>query len=95
MPVKHVVCKQQDLPPGGRILVQIGNKSIGVFNVKGDYFALLNVCPHQFAPLCQGTICGINEPSEVGEFKFVRSGEIIRCPWHGWEFDIKKRPQYF
>jgi 3-phenylpropionate/trans-cinnamate dioxygenase ferredoxin subunit len=23
-----------------------------------------------------------------GEYKYGRSGEIMRCPWHGWEFDI-------
>jgi 3-phenylpropionate/trans-cinnamate dioxygenase ferredoxin subunit len=25
----------------------------------------------------------------VGEFHYEREGEIVRCPWHGWEFDIK------
>jgi len=27
--------------------------------------------------------------SPVGEYVLKRPGEIIRCPWHGWEFDIK------
>lgn len=95
MPSPHVVCRMDELPPGQRKIVQIGKKSIGVFNVAGEYFALLNVCPHQMAPLCEGRICGYSPPSEVGEFKWEREGEIIRCPWHGWEFDIKTGKSIF
>jgi 3-phenylpropionate/trans-cinnamate dioxygenase ferredoxin subunit len=27
-------------------------------------------------------------PSAVGEFRYGLEGRIIRCPWHGWEFDL-------
>ena len=27
-------------------------------------------------------------PSKPGEYIWARDGEIVRCPWHGWEFDI-------
>ncbi len=27
-------------------------------------------------------------PSKPGEYTWARDGEILRCPWHGWEFDI-------
>ena len=86
---RQTVCKVTDLPPGERRLIEVEGKSIGVFNLHGEYFALRNLCPHQFAPLCLGTITGYCEPSPVGEFRWAREGEIIRCPWHGWEFDIK------
>lgn len=86
---RHVVCKVSELPPGGRKIIQVGEKSIGVFNVNGGFHALRNLCPHQFAPLCEGKITGYCEPSPVGEFRWSRHGEILRCPWHGWEFDIK------
>ena len=89
MPEKHVVCAARDLPPGARKIIQIGKKSVGVFNVHGEYFALLNLCPHQFAPLCEGRVGGYCPPSPVGELRLEREGEIIRCPWHAWEFDIK------
>jgi 3-phenylpropionate/trans-cinnamate dioxygenase ferredoxin subunit len=89
MATRYQVCAAAELPPGGRKIIQAGKKSIGVFNVAGEYHALLNLCPHQFAPLCLGNICGYSPPSEVGEFRYEREGEIIRCPWHGWEFDIK------
>ena len=24
-----------------------------------------------------------------GEYRYSRQGEILRCPWHGWEFDVR------
>jgi 3-phenylpropionate/trans-cinnamate dioxygenase ferredoxin subunit len=85
---KYPICRVAELPPGGRKIVNVDNKSIGVFNVKGKFFALRNICPHQFAPLCEGKITGTTLPSKPGEYLYAREGEIIRCPWHGWEFDI-------
>ena len=26
--------------------------------------------------------------SEPGEYRWGREGEILACPWHGWEFDL-------
>jgi len=85
----YPVCHISELPPGARKIIDADGRSIGVFNVHGEFFALRNVCPHQFAPLCQGKLTGYCEPSPVGEFHWAREGEIIRCPWHAWEFDIK------
>jgi len=84
----YPICRAAELPPGGRKIVTVANKSIGVFNIKGKFFALRNICPHQFAPLCEGTITGTTLPSAPGQYRYAREGEIIRCPWHGWEFDI-------
>lgn len=27
--------------------------------------------------------------SGPGEYRMTRAGEMLRCPWHGWEFDIR------
>ena len=67
--------------------------SIGVFNVEGDYRALLNRCLHQNGPLCEGGI----EREIVGEWdgpgERVRDqygdGHVVKCPWHGWEYDLE------
>jgi nitrite reductase (NADH) small subunit len=96
MSTTHIVCRAEELPPGSRKIVQIGKKSIGVFNVNGTYYALLNFCPHQHAPLCLGKVTGYSPTSErVGEYPWAREGEIIRCPWHGWEFDITNGKSIF
>jgi len=85
---KHVVGKVSDLPPGSRKIVDINGRTIGVFNVNGTYHAIRNSCPHQAAPLCKGSVTGTALPSKPGEYQWARDGEIVRCPWHGWEFDI-------
>lgn len=90
-PVKkrYVICEAHDLPPGSRRLVTIGGRAIGVFNVDGRYYALLNRCPHGGAPLCLGTISGLSNASAPGiDVQWTRDGEILRCPWHGWEFEL-------
>ena len=66
----------------------VGSRSIGVFNVSGRYYALRNACPHQGAPLCRGSVTGTTLPGPPGCYDYAREGEIVRCPWHGWEFDI-------
>jgi nitrite reductase (NADH) small subunit len=84
----YVVGRTSEIPPGGRKLVEVGGRSIGVFNVDGTFHALRNVCPHQGAPLCLGSIQGTAEESRPGEYLWGREGRILRCPWHGWEFDL-------
>lgn len=86
---KHVIGKVSELPPGQRKLVELEGRSIGVFNVHGEFYALRSQCPHQGAPLCKGSVKGMLLPSEPGQYLFARDGEILRCPWHGWEFDLK------
>lgn len=84
----HIIGRVSELPPGERRVVEVDGRSIGVFNVHGQYYALRNRCPHQGAPLCLGAIKGMALPSKPGEYLWGREGEILRCPWHGWEFDI-------
>ena len=87
-PTAHRVCRVEDLPPGGRKIVDVAGRSIGVFNIAGELHAIRNSCPHQQAPLCEGTVSGTTLPGTVGEFRYGCEGRIIRCPWHGWEFDL-------
>lgn len=85
---RYIVGRVRELPPGERKIVDVDGRSIGVFNVHGKYYALRNSCPHQAAPLCMGSVKGMMMPSRPGEYVWAREGEIITCPWHGWEFDI-------
>ncbi len=77
-----------DLPAGERRLLEVNGKSIGVFNTGRQIVAVLNICPHAFAPICRGKLSGTTLPSQAGEFTWGRDNEILRCPWHGWEFDL-------
>lgn len=88
MPKQFVVCKTTDLPIGDRKIVEVDGKTIGIFNVDGDYYALLNYCPHTGGALCLGPVTGTAMPTDKYEFIYGRAGSILRCAWHGWEFDI-------
>ena len=85
----HVACRAAEIPPGGRRLVQIAGREIGVFNQGGSFHALLNRCPHQGGALCRGTLVGLVEADAPGEYRYSRPGEVLKCPWHGWEFDLR------
>jgi len=82
------VCAVSELPIGARRIVDLDGISIGVFNVGGRFCAIKNVCPHMGAPICQGTIHATHRPSDVQEFHPALADRILRCPWHGWEFDL-------
>ncbi|WP_201776730.1 Rieske (2Fe-2S) protein, partial [Allosalinactinospora lopnorensis] len=85
---RHAVCTVGELRPGQRRIVEVDGRSIGVFNVGGSYYALRNGCPHKGGALCEGPVCGTTLPTEDRSFVYGRDGEIVRCAWHGWEFDI-------
>jgi 3-phenylpropionate/trans-cinnamate dioxygenase ferredoxin subunit len=86
---KHIVATVDEIPPGGRKIVDVAGRSIGVFHVDGDFFAIRNSCPHQGGPLCAGQLTGFLMAETPGNYTYTRRGEILRCPWHGWEFDVK------
>jgi nitrite reductase (NADH) small subunit len=83
-----VVGRAEEVPVGGRKIVQIDHLSIGVFHLEGGFHAIRNFCPHQGAELCKGTVHGTYRPGPAMEFVPALLGRVLRCPWHGWEFDI-------
>jgi nitrite reductase/ring-hydroxylating ferredoxin subunit len=85
---RHFACRESDLAPGGRVLRDLDGTSVGVFNVGGRYFALQNRCPHRGGALCAGPVTGTTLPTNDLRYVYAREGEIVRCAWHGWEFEI-------
>ncbi len=67
------VASVDELPPGERILIDIDGEPIAVFNVGGQYFAIMDVCSHDDGPVAEGTL---------NEFE-------IECPRHGAHFDLR------
>jgi nitrite reductase/ring-hydroxylating ferredoxin subunit len=86
---RHIVAKTSEIADGKAKLVHVAGRDIGIFNVKGEFFAIANRCPHEGASLCLGTIVHLVESDMPGEYRVSRHGELVRCPWHGWEFDIR------
>ena len=91
----HPVARVDEIPPGARKIVEVAGRSIGVFNLGGEFFALRNRCPHQGGPLCEGQRLGAISASAPGVYEHSRPGEMVRCPWHAWEFDIRTGQSWF
>ena len=90
MPSEHIVAREGELAEGKSCLVKIGEREVGLFNVRGSYYALPNICIHQAGPLCKGRISGTLTATAESNWKFqwVNEGEIVTCPWHALEFNI-------
>lgn len=56
--------------------------------MNGSYYALRNVCVHNQGPVCLGRVSGTYLPSNPDEYRPGLEGQVLRCPWHGWEFNI-------
>jgi nitrite reductase (NADH) small subunit len=85
---RYTVAPAAELPPGARKVVTVNGHEIGVFNVEGSFYAILNYCPHRAGPLCQGRVRPLVTSPGVYEWAYEREGQILKCPWHQWEFDL-------
>jgi NAD(P)H-dependent nitrite reductase small subunit len=69
----HRVASIDEIPNGGGIAVDVGEKRIALFRRQGEVFALDETCPHRGGPLHDGVI----------------DRGVVLCPWHQWQFDLK------
>ena len=67
------VAETKDIAAGTGILVELGGERIALFNVDGAFYAIGDTCTHSGGPLSEGDL----------------DGEVVTCPWHGAEFDVK------
>lgn len=67
------IAPASDLPPSERLFIEVEGKSIVIFNIAGQFFAIADICTHDDGPLGDGDIEGYN----------------IVCPRHGGEFDVR------
>ena len=86
---RYLIGNASEFADGQKKIVAVGGKSIGIYGIDGQLYAIRNLCPHQGAELCRGLTSAWVVSSGPGDFRFEREGEIVRCPWHQWEFDIK------
>ncbi len=71
--VYYPVCHADELPPGERLFITIGDLPVVIFNIAGESYAIEDLCTHDDGPLGEGEI---------------EDHEII-CPRHGARFDIR------
>jgi nitrite reductase/ring-hydroxylating ferredoxin subunit len=86
---KHIVASAKELPPGTRKLVEVNGREIVVLNIGGEYFGVLNRCPHNGGSLCKGTLTRRIASPEPGVYETPGPAELLRCPWHGWQYDVR------
>ena len=67
------VAKVGAIPEGQGASFQVGNRLVAVFNYRGQYLAIDDLCPHMGASLGAGYL------DEEG---------IVTCPWHAWRFNV-------
>ena len=85
---KHVIALAGEIPSGSRKIVKIQGREIGVFNLEDHYYGIRNICPHRNGPLCLGRLRPLVLWQDE-DTKYDREDEILKCPWHQYEFDIK------
>ncbi|HEY5701248.1 MAG TPA: non-heme iron oxygenase ferredoxin subunit [Gammaproteobacteria bacterium] len=67
------VAAEGEISPGTFRCVEVDDVIIAVFNLDGEFYAIENVCSHEYAELTDGDL----------------EGNEIVCPLHGARFDIK------
>jgi nitrite reductase (NADH) small subunit len=78
----------EDYPIGKIVTIEVGGRVIGIVRTRNGLRAIGNRCPHQGGPLCQGIVTGTMAPSHRNEYVYQLDGEVVRCPWHGYEFEL-------
>jgi nitrite reductase (NADH) small subunit len=91
---EYVVARVGDIPAGKIKVTELNGKSIGVCNWDGKFYSILNYCPHQGGPLCEGGSLFPKISAEItpkGKVREYHDNEnmVVSCPWHGWEFDVQ------
>ena len=84
----HDLTSLAELERDGRVVGRLDAREIGVVRdpANGELWALRNRCPHHGAPLCLGTVKGRASSGLPGSYE-LSERRVLRCPWHGWEFD--------
>lgn len=87
--MKHVVCKQSELGPGQMRTVTKGKAPVVVVcSEDNEYYAVRGICPHQGAMLDKGHLTSLTVSEGPGHYEVEKGGEILRCPWHSFDYDV-------
>jgi nitrite reductase (NADH) small subunit len=77
-------------------IVNVNGREIGVVRLpNGEFRAVRNHCPHKGAPVCKGLITGTWPPGPPDALRYEMEGQVLVCPWHGYEFDLNDGKELF
>lgn len=86
---RHTVCKVSDVRQGEVWPAMVGKARILLSrSPNGDIRAYAGRCPHQGAPLEYGCVVDLVEGDHLNEISVDKSCNVLRCPWHGFEFSL-------
>ncbi len=88
------VGNESEFEEGGRRVIDVDGLEIGVFRVKGNFYAYESECAHQGGPVCQGRIYqrveeDLTPDGASAGFRYSEDRLHIVCPWHGYEYDLE------
>ncbi len=85
------VCASDELGPGEMRAVSLGRLPAVVIRLgDGSLHALVNRCLHHGAPLSRGRLGrGSRGAGGLGDYRADESVAALRCPWHGYEYDVR------
>jgi nitrite reductase/ring-hydroxylating ferredoxin subunit len=86
---REIVCKSSEIEVGRLTSAKVGRATIVLSRLpSGEVRAFSGRCPHQGAALSAGCVAGFATADEPNLIAIERPGEVVRCPWHGFEWDM-------
>jgi nitrite reductase/ring-hydroxylating ferredoxin subunit len=86
----QVVCAAEELPPGQMIATRLGRLPVVVVrDLDGTLHALHDRCLHQGARLSGGRLLRATHGQHPGEYVEDQGQLVVKCPWHGYEYDVR------
>ena len=73
MPERHRLAAVDEVAPGSGKECVAAGRIIALFNVDGEFHAIDGICAHAGGPVGNGAL----------------AGNIVTCPWHGWQYNVE------
>lgn len=86
---RHVIAEVDSFEDREIRAIEVAGKNLCLLRLGKEFFALADRCPHGGAKLSGGRISNTVESDGPGDYRLCRKDEMIKCPWHGWEYDVR------
>lgn len=86
---RHVIAEVDSFADREIRAIEVDGKNLCLLRLGKEFFALADRCPHGGAKLSGGRISNTVESDGPGDYRLCRKDEMIKCPWHGWEYDVR------